>query len=102
MERGLKEVLDAIQRPSRDAKLAILLAEIERFRPDAWECHQIIDALGGSLRTNPKHLNPTEALVAMTLAMRALMRLDEGNEVDGYEELCAIQAYKDRELKRGD
>ena len=101
MERGLKEVLDAIQRPSRTAQLAVLTHQIEQFRPDAIDCHELIAALAGALKKNPKYTNVTESLVALTLAQRALIRLDEGNEVDGYEELCEIEAFRQREARRG-
>jgi hypothetical protein len=101
MERGLQEVLDAIQRPSRQAQLDVILNLIERLRPDAIDCHEVLAALAGSLKKNSKYLNPTEVLVSLTLSQRALIRLDEGNEVDGYEELCALEAFKQREAKRG-
>jgi hypothetical protein len=36
------------------------------------------------------------------LSQRALIRLDEGNEVDGYEELCEIERFKqERAFKEG-
>ena len=101
MGKALEEVLANITRPSRQAQLAVLLKQIEQLRPDAIDCHEVLAALAGSLKKNSKYLNPTEVLVSLTLSQRALIRLDEGNEVDGYEELCEIQAMKDRELRRG-
>lgn len=101
MGKALEEVLANITRPSREAKLALILKQIEEFRPDAIDCHEVLAALAGSLKKNSKYLNPTEVLVSLTLSQRALIRLDEGNEVDGYEELCELEAFKQREARRG-
>jgi hypothetical protein len=101
MGKALEQVLAEIQRPSREAKLAVILEQIRQLRPDAIDCHEVLAALAGSLKKNSKYLNPTEVLVSLTLSQRALIRLDEGNEVDGYEELCELEAFKQREAKRG-
>jgi hypothetical protein len=101
MGKSLTEVLDNIVRPSRTAQLEVLIRQIERFRPDAIDCHEILAACAGSLKKDPKYDSPTEALVQLTLAQKALVRLDSGEEVDAYGELCEIEAFKAREARRG-
>jgi hypothetical protein len=99
--RSLDEALQAIQRPTRDAQLAAMLNQIENFRPDAWDCEKIIEALYGALKRNPKYPHVTHALVAMLQAIKALEVLDQGGEPTGYEEVCEVEAFKAREASRG-
>jgi len=78
--RSLNEVLEAIQRPSRSAKLDIIQEQIASLRPNAWECGEILDSLGASLRLVYGD-RAEEALTYRKAFSDALARLDTGWEV---------------------
>lgn len=78
--RSLNEVLAAIQRPSRTARLHVIQEQIKSLRPDAWEAGEIVDSLKAALRLGYED-RAEEAQTYAKAFSEALQRLDTGWEV---------------------
>jgi hypothetical protein len=95
MGKSLEQVLAEIQKPGRNVRLQMLHTLIGDLKPDALEAHDLIGSLAGVLAR--RYENPSEAL---SLAQKALERLDMGQEIDARDELDALDAYRLRRARR--
>lgn len=81
----------------RSKALQNIKTAICALRPNAVECEEIVDELGGALRL--KYDDATEALLSLSLAQLALGRLDQGFQVEAEDELRALEAQVKRSRK---
>jgi hypothetical protein len=98
MGKSLEQVLAEIQKPGRNVRLQMLHTLIGDLKPDALEAHDLIGSLAGVLAR--RYENPSEALLSLSLAQKALERLDMGQEIDARDELDALDAYRLRRARR--
>jgi hypothetical protein len=98
MGKSLEQVLAEIQKPGRNVRLQMLHTLIGDLKPDALEAHDLLGSLAGVLAR--RYENPSESLLSLSLAQKALERLDMGQEIDARDELDAIDAYKLRRARR--
>jgi hypothetical protein len=98
MAKSLEQVLADIVQPARDVRLKMIHTLIGDLQPDALECFDLLGSLAGVLAR--RYENPSESLLSLSLAQKALERLDMGQEIDARDELDALDAYRLRRARR--